>query len=100
MPAIPQIFTGMSSLPQTWKKGLLVIANEVIAMVVTSEATREAEEENLPVEKVYSQAGIRIHTRERMTQCGHIAKISTLPVAAPPKTAQRSIRAAREWGGA
>ena len=100
MPAIPQTFTWMSSPPHTWRRGLLVTANEVIAMVVTSEATREAEdgeEANLPVEKVNSQAGKTIHTRGRMTQFGRIAKILTLPVAAPPKTARKSIHAVIDY---
>ena len=68
-------------------------------MVVTSEATREAEEgekENLPVEEGNSQAGRTTSMRGRMTQFGHIARISTLPVAALLKTALRSILAVRD----
>ena len=97
MPATPQTSTGMPT-PRK-KKALLVTTIEVIAMVITIKATREAEEgeeASLPVEEVNSQAGISIHTRERMTQCGHIAKILILPVAAPPKTAQRSTLAVKE----
>ena len=85
MPAILPTFTGMPSPPHTWRRVLLVTTIEVIAMVVTSEATREAEEgekENLPVEEGNSQAGRTTSMRRRMTQFGHIAKVSTLPVAA------------------
>ena len=99
MPAIPQTSTGMSSPPQTWRKGILVIANEVIAMVVTSKATIEAEEgekEYLSVEEGNSQAGRTTSMRGRMTQFGHIARISTLPVAALLKTTLRSILAVRD----
>ena len=102
MPATPPTSTGM---PTPWKRmGLLVTTIEGNAMKITSEATseatREAEEEgkeNLPVGEVNSRAGISIHTREKMTQCGHIAKILILPVAAPPKTAQRNTLAVKEW---
>ena len=79
--------------------GSLVTTIEVNALEITNEATREAEEEgkeSLPVGGVNSQAGISIHTRERMTQCGHIAKILILPVAAPPKTARKSTLAVKE----
>ena len=82
----------------TWKRmGLLVttIEESVINM-----ATREVDVEvkvNLPVGEGNSRTRVNL-MKGRMTQCGHTVGILILPVAAPPKTAQRSIRAAREWG--
>ena len=98
MPATPPISIGM---PTAWRRmGLLVTTSEVHAMEITSEATKEAEEgekENLPVGEVNSRTRVDL-TNRGMTQCGHTVGTLTLPVAAPPRTAQRSIRAAREWG--
>ena len=78
---------------------MLVTTIEVNAMEIISVATKKAEEEvkaNLPVGEVNSRTRVN-HTRERMTQCGHTVGILILPVAAPPKTAQRSIHAANKW---
>ena len=98
MPATPPTSTGM---PTSRKRmGLLVTTIEVNALEITIEATREAEEEgkaSLPVGGVNSWVGISIHTRARMTQCGHIAKVLILPVAAQSKTAQRNTLAVKEW---
>ena len=77
--------------------GLLVTPIEEIAVSV---ATREVDVEgkvNLPVGEGNSRTRVNL-MKERMTQCGYTVGILILPVAAPPKTAQRSIRAAREWG--
>ena len=76
--------------------GSLVTTIEVNAISV---ATKKAEGEvkaNLPLGEVNSRTGVS-HTRERMTQCGHTARSLILPVAAPPKTAQRNTRAVNGW---
>ena len=81
----------------TWKRmGLLVTTIEESVINV---ATREVDVEvkvNLPVGEGNSRTRVNL-MKEGMTQCGHTVGILILPVAAPPKTAQRSIRAAKEW---
>ena len=75
------------------------MAKKVVIMVVTNEATKEAEEveeENLPVGEVNFRAGIITSVKGRTTLYGHIARISTLPVAALLKTAPRSTVAVRD----
>ena len=99
MPAIPQTSIGMSSPLPTWRKGSLVIAKEVVVMVVTNEATKEAEEVgkgNLPVGEVNFRAGILTSVKGRTTLYGFIARTSTLPVAALLKIALRNILAVRD----
>ena len=68
--------------------GATTIIEETIKGIVEAKA-------NLPVEEVNLQTRVGNMSRE-MTQCGHTAGTSTLPVAAQLKTAQRSIPAARE----
>ena len=65
-----------------------------ITIVVTIKAGVEAKA-SLPVGEVNSQTRVGLMSRE-MTQCGHTAETLTLPVAAQPKIAQRSIPVARE----
>ena len=78
------------------KMGLLVTTIvETVTNVVTIEVDVEGKE-SLPVGEVNSQTRVGITSRET-TQCGHTAGTLTLPVAAPPRTAQRNILAAREW---
>ena len=68
--------------------GATIIIEETIEAIVEAKASLPVGEVNLPT---------RVGNRSRkMTQCGLTAGISTLPVAAQPKTAQRSIPAARE----
>ena len=68
--------------------GATTIIEETIKGIVEAKASLPVEEVNLPT---------RVGNRSRkMTQCGLTAGISTLPVAAQLKTAQRSIPAARE----
>ena len=68
--------------------GATTIIEETIKGIVEAKAS-------LPVEEVNPQTRVGNMSRE-MTQCGHTAGTSTLPVAAQLKTAQRSIPAARE----
>ena len=68
--------------------GATIIIEETIKGIVEAKAS-------LPVEEVNLQTRVGNMSRE-MTQCGHTAGTSTLPVAAQLKTAQRSIPAARE----
>ena len=68
--------------------GATTIIEETIKGIVEAKAS-------LPVEEVNLQTRVGNMSRE-MTQCGHTAGTSTLPVAAQLKTAQRSIPAARE----
>ena len=68
--------------------GATTIIEETIKGIVEAKAS-------LPVEEVNLQTRVGNMSRE-MTQCGHTAGTSTLPVAAQLKTAQRSILAARE----
>ena len=68
--------------------GATIIIEETIEGIVEAKAS-------LPVEEVNLQTRVGNMSRE-MTQCGHTAGTSTLPVAARLKTAQRSIPAARE----
>ena len=83
--------------PITWKRmGLLVTPIEEIAVSVATRKADVEEKANPPVGEVNSRTRVN-HTREMMTQCGHTVGILILPVAAPPKTAQRSIRASKEW---
>ena len=68
--------------------GATTIIEETIKGIVEAKASLPVEEVNLPT---------RVGNMSReMTQCGHTAGTSTLPVAAQLKTAQRSIPAARE----
>ena len=69
--------------------GATTIIEETIKGIVEAKA-------NLPVEEVNLQTRVGNMSRE-MTQCGHTAGTSTLPVAAQLKTAQRSTHAAKEW---
>ena len=79
------------------KKGLLVTTiKEIVIKVATREVDIE-EKVNLPVGEGNPRTGVNLMKR-RMTQCGHTVGTLILPVAAPPKTAQRSTRAAKEWG--
>ena len=74
---------------------LVTIIGTTTIIVETKEAIVEAEA-SLPVEEV--NLPTRVGNRSRkMTQCGLTAGISTLPVAAQLKTAQRSTHAAKEW---
>ena len=73
---------------------LVTIIGTTTIIVETKEAVVEAKA-SLPVEEVNLQTRVGNMSRE-MTQCGHTAGTSTLPVAAQLKTAQRSILAARE----
>ena len=68
--------------------GTTTIIEETIKGIVEAKAS-------LPVEEVNLQTRVGNMSRE-MTQCGHTAGTSTLPVAAQLKTVQRSIPAARE----
>ena len=68
--------------------GATIIIEETIEGIVEAKAS-------LPVEEVNLQTRVGNMSRE-MTQCGHTAGTSTLPVAAQLKTAQRSTPAARE----
>ena len=68
--------------------GATTIIEETIKGIVEAKA-------NLPVEEVNPQTRVGNMSRG-MTQCGHTAGTSTLPVAAQLKTARRSILAARE----
>ena len=68
--------------------GTTTIIEETIEAIVEAKASLPVGEVNLPT---------RVGNRSRkMTQCGLTAGISTLPVAAQLKTAQRSTPAARE----
>ena len=69
--------------------GATIIIEETIEGIVEAKAS-------LPVEEVNLQTRVGNMSRE-MTQCGHTAGTSTLPVAAQLKTAQRSTHAAKEW---
>ena len=69
--------------------GATTIIEETIKGIVEAKAS-------LPVEEVNLQTRVGNMSRE-MTQCGHTAGTSTLPVAAQLKTAQRSTHAAKEW---
>ena len=73
---------------------LVTIIVGKITIVVTIKAGVEAKA-SLPVGEVNSQTRVGLMSRE-MTQCGHTAGTLTLPVAAQPRIAQRSIPAARE----
>ena len=75
--------------------GLLVTPIEESVINV---ATREVDVEvkvNLPVGEGNSRTRVNL-MKGGMTQCGHTVGTLTLPVAAQPKIAQRSIPAARE----
>ena len=74
---------------------LVTIIVGTITIVVTIKAGVEAKA-SLPVGEVNSQTRVGLMSRE-MTQCGHTAGTSTLPVAAQLKIAQRSTHAAKEW---
>ena len=76
--------------------GLLVTTIEVIAISVATKKADGEVEANLPVGEVNSRTRVDL-TNRGMTQRGHTVGTLTLPVAAPPRTAQRSIHAAREW---
>ena len=65
-----------------------IIIEETIEGIVEAKAS-------LPVEEVNLQTRVGNMSKE-MTQCGHTAGTSALPVAAQLKTVQRSIPAARE----
>ena len=73
---------------------LVTIIGTTTIIVETKEAVVEAKA-SLPVGEVNLQTRVGLMSRE-MTQCGHTAGTSTLPVAAQLKTVQRSIPAARE----
>ena len=73
---------------------LVTIIGTTTIIVETKEAIVEAEA-SLPVEEVNLQTRVGNMSKE-MTQCGHTAGTSTLPVAAQLKTVQRSLPAARE----
>ena len=73
---------------------LVTIIGTTTIIVETKEAIVEAEA-SLPVEEVNLQTRVGNMSRE-MTQCGHTAGTSTLPVAAQLKIVQRSIPVARE----
>ena len=68
--------------------GATIIIEETIEGIVEAKAS-------LPVEEVNLQTRVGNMSRE-MTQCGHTAGTSTLPVAAQLKIIQRSIPVARE----
>ena len=68
--------------------GATIIIEETIEGIVEAKAS-------LPVEEVNLQTRVGNMSRE-MTQCGHTAGTSTLPVAAQLKIVQRSIPVARE----
>ena len=68
--------------------GTTTIIEETIEAIVEAKAS-------LPVGEVNLQTRVDLMSRE-MTQCGHTAGTLTLPVAAQPRIAQRSIPAARE----
>ena len=79
----------------TIKMELLVT---IIVGTITIEETIEEIVEakaSLPVGEVNLQTRVGLMSRE-MTQCGHTAGTLTLPVAAQPRIAQRSIPVARE----
>ena len=76
--------------------GLLITPIEEIAVSVTTRKADVEEKANPPVGEVNSRTRVN-HTREMMTQCGHTVRILILPVAAPPKTAQRNTRAVNGW---
>ena len=65
-----------------------IIIEETIEEIVEAKAS-------LPVGEVNLQTRVGLMSRE-MTQCGHTAGTSTLPVAAQLKIVQRSIPVARE----
>ena len=73
---------------------LVTIIGTTTVIEETIEAIGEAKA-SLPVGEVNLQTRVGLMSRE-MTQCGHTAGTSTLPVAAQLKTVQRSIPAARE----
>ena len=73
---------------------LVTIIGTTTVIEETIEAIGEAKA-SLPVGEVNLQTRVGLMSRE-MTQCGHTAGTSTLPVAAQLKTAQRSTPAARE----
>ena len=73
---------------------LVTIIVGTITIVVAIKAGVEAKA-SLPVGEVNPQTRVGLMSRE-MTQCGHTAGTLTLPVAAQPKIAQRSIPVARE----
>ena len=94
MPANLQRATGT---PTTWKMmGLLVTTIEETETNVAIIKVDVEGKENLPVGEVNSRTRVDL-TNRGTTQCGHTVGTLTLPVAAPPRTAQRSIHAAREW---
>ena len=68
--------------------GTTTIIEETIEAIVEAKAS-------LPVGEVNLQTRVGLMSRE-MTQCGHTAGTSTLPVAAQLKIVQRSIPVARE----
>ena len=68
--------------------GATIIIEETIEGIVEAKAS-------LPVEEVNLQTRVGNMSKE-MTQCGHTAGTSTLPVAAQLKIVQRSIPVARE----
>ena len=68
--------------------GATTIIEETIKGIVEAKAS-------LPVEEVNLQTRVGNMSKE-MTQCGHTAGTSTLPVAAQLKIVQRSIPVARE----
>ena len=79
----------------TIKMELLVTI--IVGTITIEETIKEVVEAkaSLPVGEVNLPTGVGNRSR-KMTQCGLTAGISTLPVAAQLKTAQRSIPAARE----
>ena len=94
MPANLQRATGT---PTTWKMmGLLVTTIEETETNVAILKVDVEGKENLPVGEVNSPTRVGPMNMET-TQCGHTVGTLTLPVAAPPRTAQRSIHVAREW---
>ena len=94
---MPASLPRVTGTPITWKKmGLLVTTIEEIATNVATIEVDVEGKENLPVGEVNSRTRVDL-TNRGTTQCGHTVGTLTLPVAAPPRTAQRSIHAAREW---
>ena len=73
---------------------LVTIIVATITIEETIEEIMEAKA-SLPVGEVNLQTRVGLMSRE-MTQCGHTAGTSTLPVAAQLKIVQRSIPVARE----
>ena len=94
---MPASLPRATGTPITWKMmGLLVTTIEEIATNVATIEVDVEGKENLPVGEENSLTRVGTMNRET-TQCGHTVGILMLPVVALPRTAQRSICAAREW---